>query len=73
LYNKPIEVDTTPVTDGKIAREEFAKHYGAYMEIMYSLCKGDFLKMNQIEKWETEKFLFLGEYLIRKKDVENKK
>ena len=27
--------------------------------------------MDEVLKWETEKYLFIGEYLIRKRDVEN--
>ena len=38
---------------------------------MYAICKGDFLKMDEVLKWETEKYLFIGEYLIRKRAVEN--
>jgi len=27
--------------------------------------------MQEVLKWKTEKYLFIGEYLIRKRDVEN--
>jgi len=54
-----------------LARKEFTEHYGGFMEIMYLLCKGDFAKMEEVDKWKTSKFLYLGEYLLRKKNVEN--
>jgi len=27
--------------------------------------------MEEVMKWKTEKYLFIGEYLIRKRDTEN--
>jgi len=71
LFNKPVTASVEKITDGAIARKEFAEFYGAYFEIMYVLCKGDFTKMESIGKWKTEKALLIGEYLIRKRDVEN--
>lgn len=41
------------------------------MEIAYLLCEGDFLKLDEVTSMPTEKFLFLGEYLLRKRIVEN--
>ena len=41
------------------------------MEITYLLCEGDFTKIDEILNWNTEKFLTLGEYLLRKRIVEN--
>lgn len=43
------------------------------MEMAYLICKGDFLKLDDITSWDTEKFLSLGEYLVRKRIVENLK
>jgi len=54
-----------------LARQEFAQEYGGFMELMYLLCKGDFFKMEAIDKWDTEKFLYLGQYLLKKKNIEN--
>lgn len=54
-----------------MARQDFAKHYGGFMELMYLVCQGDFDKMATVDKWQTQKFLFLAEYLKRKRDVEN--
>jgi hypothetical protein len=61
------------MTEGKQARKDFAKHYGAYFEIMYVLCKGDMSKQDIYLRWKTEKALLWAEYLIRKRDVENMK
>jgi len=53
-----------------LARQEFAQEYGGFMELMYLLCKGDFETMESKDKWPTEKFLYLGEYLLRKRNTE---
>jgi hypothetical protein len=54
-----------------VARKEFAEYYGGYLEIFYVLCKGDFSKLKNFESMKTSEFLFLGEYLIRKRNVES--
>jgi hypothetical protein len=41
------------------------------MELMYLISKGDFTKIEEVSSWSTEKFLSLGEYLLRKRIVEN--
>jgi hypothetical protein len=41
------------------------------MELMYLISKGDFTKIEEVSSWGTEKFLSLGEYLLRKRIVEN--
>jgi hypothetical protein len=41
------------------------------MEIMFLLTKGNFEKIDEISSWNTEKFLTLGEYLLRKRIVES--
>ena len=56
-----------------MARKEFAEDYGSFIELMYLITRGDFLKMKQVDDWKTVQFLFLGEYLLRKKNVENMK
>lgn len=48
-------------------------HYGSYMEIIYLLCKEDLRRVDEITNWDLERFLFQGEYLIRKRIVENLK
>ena len=41
------------------------------MEIVYLLTGGDLTKLEEVLNWDTEKFLTLGEYLLRKRIVEN--
>ena len=43
------------------------------MEITYLLCQGDFLKFDEVMNWDLERYLFQGEYLLRKKIIENLK
>ena len=71
MFNPPNRVTNFEITEGTKARGEFAEHYGSHIEIVYAICKGDFLKMQDVMGWDTEKYLFIGEYLIRKRDVEN--
>lgn len=59
------------ITEGSLARKDFAEHYGGFMELMYLVCGGDFLKMKEWDKSKTEVFLYIGEYLKRKRDTEN--
>lgn len=73
LYNPPIRFNANSMTAGSVERESFSEHYGAYMEMFYILCKGDFTKFDEISKWDLHRFLFQAEYLIRKRDVENLK
>jgi hypothetical protein len=73
IYNPPI-LPTTGKHQNTIGGEymkEFVQHYGAYMEIIYLLTKGDLSKMDEITDWSVERFLFQGEYLLRKKRIEN--
>jgi hypothetical protein len=58
------------MTQGSVDRQEFAEYYGAYMEMVYLLSNGDLTKLDEIMNWDTEKFLTLGEYMLRKKIVE---
>jgi len=52
-------------------RKAFNEHYGGYMEMFYLLTAGDFTKIPEVEKWNTDRFLFQSEYLLRKRLVEN--
>lgn len=58
-------------TIGSEYRRDFAEYYGGYMELIYLLTGGDFTKFDEIMNWDLERFLFQGEYLLRKKIVEN--
>lgn len=57
---------------GYTEQQEFVDDYGAYMEIIYMISNGDLLKFDDIVKMDAHKFLFLGQYLIRKRMIENK-
>jgi hypothetical protein len=60
----------TEDTQGSIERKAFNEHYGGYIEMIYLITNGDFTKMDLILEWNTERFLFQAEYLIRKRIVE---
>ena len=49
------------------------EYYGGYVEIIYLLCNGDLTKADDVLKWDIERFLYQGEYLLRKKIIENLK
>ena len=73
IYNPPTFVVNTETTIGSIERENFAKDYGGYIEMVY-LCSGQNpMKWEEVYEWETEKFLFMSEYFLRKRIVENLK
>lgn len=73
IYNPPQFPSNAEITQGSIERENFAKDYGAYMEMVY-LCAGmNPINWETVFEWETTKFLFLAEYLVRKRTVENLK
>ena len=52
--------------------DEFNDLYGPYMEITYIIANGDVLKFNEIFKMRATEYLFLGEYLLRKRKIESK-
>jgi hypothetical protein len=56
---------------GAVERKEFVQHYGIYAEITYLLCTTYNYTHNEVWSWDIDKFLFQGEYLIRKRIVEN--
>ena len=43
------------------------------MEITFLLTKGDFTKFEEVLNWDLDRYLFQGEYLVRKRTVENLK
>lgn len=86
IYNPPPIVSSNPAKINHEATEymkDFVHYYGSYMEIVYLLCKGDFTKLGRdynfglfkistgIMSWDRERFLFQGEYLLRKKRIES--
>ena len=73
VYNPPTFAGNNEVTTGSIERENFAKDYGGYVEMIYLCSNQDPTKWEEIYEWDTEKFLFVSEYLLRKRTVENLK
>lgn len=73
IYNPPQFPNITETTQGSIERENFSKDYGGYMEMVY-LCAGmSPQNWDSVFKWKTKKFLFMSEYLLRKRTIENLK
>lgn len=73
IYNPPIFGGVTEITEGTEERQDFAQHYGGYIEMTYLIAGGDVSKFEEITNWSLEKYLFLGEYCLRKRTVENLK
>lgn len=71
VYNPPSIGELAKPTIGNQLRQEFQQNYGAYAEITYLISKGDVMKFEKINKMRLENYLSLGEYLLRKKMVEN--
>lgn len=74
LYNPPqmpTESQQQQPTIGDDYRQEFAEDYGGYVEVIYMICKGDILKVPDVMQMKLTDFLYWGEYLLRKKFVEN--
>ena len=73
IYNPPIFGGNGELTQGTEERQEFANHYGGYIELFYLISGGDVSKFDKISEWSLDKFLFLGEYCLRKRIVEGLK
>jgi hypothetical protein len=73
IYNPPSFPSSNEMSTGSIEREAFAKTYGGYMEMVYLCANQQVLNFDKVFEMPTEKFLFLSEYLIRKRIVENLK
>lgn len=71
IYNPPILPGINKHTIGKQLRSEFQQHYGAYAEITYLLACGNALKFDRVNKMPLNEYLALGEYVLRKRAVEN--
>jgi len=73
IYNPPIRVQIggDMNTQGTYERKAFAEMYGGYMEMTYLLTNGHALDEEKIWSWSLHRFLFRGEYALRKRDVEN--
>lgn len=73
IYNPPIRISEkgSEMTQGSFERQAFAEMYGGYMEITYLLTNGHALEEERVWSWGLNRFLFRGEYALRKRDVEN--
>lgn len=71
IYNPPILPGINKHTIGKQLRSEFQQHYGAYAEITYLLACGNALEFDRVNKMPLNEYLALGEYVLRKRAVEN--
>jgi hypothetical protein len=73
IYNPPMFGSVAEVTEGTEERQAFAEHYGGYIEMTYLIAGGEYDKFDSITDWSLDKYLFLGEYALRKRTVENLK
>lgn len=53
-------------------KQSFTEYYGNYMELVYLVCSGDLLRMNEVFEKDAHEFIFIAEYLYRKRKIENK-
>ena len=73
IYNPPSFPNTGEITQGSIERENFALTYGGYLEMVYLIVTQFGERFDKVLKMDTNQFLFLGEYLLRKRIVEGLK
>lgn len=72
IYDPPLRIsEGGEMTQGSFERQAFAEMYGGYMEITYLLTNGHAIDENNVWSWGINRFLFRGEYALRKRDVEN--
>ena len=74
IYKQDEELDDDG--DGEISlgmseKDAFLAEYGAYTEIVYMIAQGDVLKTEEVFKMKAHKFLFWGEYLLKKRKIED--
>jgi len=43
------------------------------MEMIYIVLNGDLTRIDEVFKMKAHKFMFIAEYLLRKRDLESKK
>lgn len=73
IYNPPVRASSGEITQGTIERQAFAEHYGGYAEMVYLIAGATNRDFQLVFNDELNYFLFWGEYLLRKRDVENLK
>lgn len=52
-------------------KDAFIEEYGAYTELVYMIAQGNILEVNKVFKMKAHEFLFWGEYLLKKRNIEN--
>lgn len=67
----PTSSEQPQPTIGDDYRNEFAQDYGLYTEMIYLMSRGVILDIEKIMQMKCIDFLFWGEYLLRKRFVEN--
>lgn len=66
--------EDTEISLGYTERDEFVDEYGHYMEMVYLYLQSPFgnnIRFEDIFKIEANQFLFIAQYLIRKRKIEN--
>lgn len=74
IYNPPMiptNGDAKPNALRAEFQRDFVEDYGAYTEIVYLLANGNPKEFDNVTEWPLKKFLFWGEYMLRKKRVES--
>lgn len=72
IFNPPFRFsENSEMTQGGYERQAFNEEYGGYMEITYLLTNGQAVDEEAIWNWGANRFLFRGEYALRKREVEN--
>ena len=73
IYNPPSFPNTSEITQGSMERENFSLFYGGYTELVYLCATFENISPKVVFEFDTKYFLFWGEYLLRKKIIENLK
>ena len=74
IYNPPTILTDKPSQQNSIASmymTDFVNHYGPYIEMVYLICNGKMMQKDEVTNMSLDEFLFLGEYLLRKKRIES--
>lgn len=73
VFDPPFYGEPVPETVGSELRKEFVQDFGVFVVLMDLVCKGDFTRFQEVEKWKAQDFLFWANYLTGQKIIENVK
>jgi len=73
VFDPPIYGEPQQETIGSELRKEFVEEFGTYVVLTDLICKGDFTKYKEVEKWTVEQFFFWANYLSGQRILENVK